>query len=186
MIAPCYTYALGPDGRLYFARDWREYAVEIVSPEGETERVITREFDPLPRTKQEKARIDELFEVQAEQLPFQITWETEPTEQYVGGLHVWTDGTLWVSHNRSGHDLPEGVFTSFDSFDMDGRWQQVVHLEAEGNPDYDGLIFLNDDRVLLVKGLVLARLTASGSQGAVFDEEGGEGEMEVICCRIAG
>ncbi len=186
MLAPCYTYAQGPDGRVYFARNWREYAIEVLSPDGVLERVITRDFEPLPRTKQERDRIDELFEVQASQLPFPITWEIEDCEQTLGGLHVDTDGTLWVAHNRSDHELPDGVFTSYDTFDRDGNWQQRVRVACDGDPDYDGLIFLDDDRVLLVKGLVLARLTATGSQGAVFEEEGGDEEMTVICCRLAG
>jgi hypothetical protein len=186
MVAPCYTHALGPEGRVYFARDWREYAIEVVSPDGVLERVISRDFEPLQRSQRERDRVDELFEVQASRLSFPITWEIEPTEQYVSGLHVTTDGTLWVAHNRSTHDLPEGIFTEYDTFDPQGRWRQRVRVACDGDPDYDGLIFLNDDRVLLVKGLVLARLTATGSQGAVFEEDGGEGEMEVVCCRMEG
>lgn len=184
MVAPCYTYALGPDGRVYFARDWREYAVEVLAADGGLERVITRDFTPLPRSRQERDRINELFEVQAAQLPFPITWEIEPSEPAVGGLHVDSGGTLWVSHNRSGHDRPAGVFTSYDTFDAAGRWLQEVRVACDGDPAYDGLIFLADDRVLLVRGLVLARLTATGSQGAVFEEAGGAGEMAVICCRL--
>jgi len=184
MIAPCYTHALGPDGYLYFARDWREYAIEVVTPDGTLKHVITRKFTTLQRTEKEKDRVNELFEVQAEQMPFPITWQIEPTEQFVSGLRVDSSGTLWVSHNRSEHDLPAGIFTSFDTFNAQGQWQQVVHIACEGDPDYDGLIFLNDDRVLLVKGLVLAALTATGSQGAVFEEDGGAQEMEVICCRM--
>jgi len=184
MVAPCYTHALGPDGRIYVTRDWREYAIEVLAPDGTLEKVMTREFHPLKRTKQERDRINELFQVQADQLPFPITWEIEPTEPYVGGMHVDTAGTLWVSNHRSDHELPEGIFTSFDTFDPDGRWRRVVQVACDGDPDYDGLILLDDDRVLLVKGLVLARLTATGSQGAVFGEDGGEAEMEVICGRL--
>jgi hypothetical protein len=184
MVAPCYTHAQGPDGRMYFARDWREYAIEVLSPDGTLEKVITRNFEPRQRTQQEKDRINELFEVQAAQMPFPITWEIEPTEQYIGGMHVDTSGTLWVSNNQSESNLPPGIFTSYDTYDTTGHWKQAVHIACEGDPAYDGLIFLNDDRVLLVKGLVLAGLTATGSQGAVFDEEGGQDEMEVICCRL--
>ena len=65
MVAPCYTYALGPDQRVYFARDWRQYAIEVLPPDWTLERVITREFEPLQRTGRERDRINELFEVQA-------------------------------------------------------------------------------------------------------------------------
>ena len=72
--------------------------------------------------------MNELFETQAEQLPFPITWEIEPCNQTVGGLHVATDGTLWVSHARSEHDLPEGVFLTYDTFAPNGHWLQEVHI----------------------------------------------------------
>jgi hypothetical protein len=186
MIAPCYTHAIGPDARLYCARDWREYAVEVLSPEGRLERVITREFKGLERDKMELDRINALFEVQARNLNFPITWEVEPYAQTVAGLRVDEAGNLWVSHSLSEHDQPEGIMTSYDVFGPDGRWREVVQVESDADPRYDGLIWLDDGRVLLVKGLVLAQLTGTGSEGAVFDEEEGTGEMEVICCRVRG
>ena len=88
-----------------------------------------------------------------------------------------------MSDARSGLDRPDGVFKTYDVFSPEGAWLHEASLVFPGDPDYDDLIFLADGRVLMIRGLVLARLTASGSQGAVFDEEGGEGELEVICCR---
>ena len=73
---------------------------------------------------------------------------------------------------------------SYDVFDPDGKWQHEVQIRNEADPAHDGLIFLDDGRILLVKGLVLARLTASGSQGAVFDEEGQAGELEVLWAKV--
>ena len=73
---------------------------------------------------------------------------------------------------------------SYDTFDPDGRYRQEVRVTATADPDQDGLIFLDDGRVLLVEGLVLARLTATGSQGAVFGEEDESGPMVVRCCRL--
>jgi len=181
MFAPCYTHALAPDGRVYCARDWREYAIEVLAPGGELERVITRDFVPLARDQRAKDRMDALFRVQASQLPYPITWEIEPTEQFISGLRVDASGTLWVSHNRSNSELPAGIFTAYDTFDTAGRWLQVVHVACAGDPAYDGLLWLPDDRVLLVKGLILASLTATGSQGATFDEDEGSEAMEVIC-----
>ena len=89
-----------------------------------------------------------------------------------------------VAHSRSGLDLPEGVFSRYDVFDPDGRWRHELHVRCEANGDHDGLIFLDDGRVLLVKGLQLARLTASGNGGTVGEEEDGATAIEVICCRL--
>ena len=62
-----------------------------------------------------------------------------------------------------------------------------MHVKCDADPDHDGLIFLDDGRVLLVRGLQLARLTASGNGGNVVDEEEeGAWEIEIICCRLKG
>ena len=69
-------------------------------------------------------------------------------------------------------------------FDADGTWLRELHVRAEADRDHDGLIFLDDGRVLLIKGLQLARLTASGNGGNVGDETDGATALEVICCRL--
>lgn len=189
MVAPflaCYT--LGPDGRVYAARSRNDYIIDVYATDGTLEKTLSRDFDLLPRTQKEIDRMDALFEVQDSQLPFRITWEVEKYEQTVTGLHVAQDGTLWVQHARSGYEQPDGILETYDTYDAEGRWIQKVAIQSEGDPAYDGLIFLNDDRVLLVKGLILAQLTASGSQGAVFDEDDTTSteNLEVVCCRVEG
>ena len=92
---------------------------------------------------------------------------------------------LTVGHARSGRDLPDGVFTSYDVFDASGLWLHELHVRCEADPDHDGLIHLDDGRVLLVRGLQLARLTASGDGGQVTEEGDGAWAMEVICCRVS-
>ena len=48
-------------------------------------------------------------------------------------------------------------------FEEQGRWSHQMLVKADADQDHDGLIFLNDGRVLLVRGLQLALLTASGN-----------------------
>jgi hypothetical protein len=177
------AYAIGPGGRVYCARDRNSYAIEAYKADGTLEMVIERDFTNRPRTQRELDRMNELFEVQDRNLPFAITWEVEDSDQTLTGLHVDGDGRLWVQHNNSTHGQPSGVMVAYDVFDEAGRWLHEVQIKADADPAHDGLIFLDDGRILLVKGLVLARMTASGSQGAVFDEDGQAGELEVICCR---
>jgi hypothetical protein len=178
------AYAVGPDGRVYAQRERNEYAIEVFRPDGTLERVIEREYESWKRDKRELDRMNALFEVQAKQLSFDITWEVETHEQAISGMHVAADNTLWVQHSRSGRDQSPGVLLTYDLFDSQGRYLQEVSIACEGDPNYDGLIFLEDGRVLLVKGLVLARMTSSGSQGAVYGDEEETGPLEVICCRM--
>jgi hypothetical protein len=185
-LLPCFHGAntVGPEGRVYCAREREAYAIEVYGTDGTLERVIERDFEKRKRDKQELRRMNALFEVQARNLPFDITWDVESYEQTLVALYVTRDGVLWVEHSRSGRDQPEGIFKTFDTFDSHGHYLQEVSVACDSDPQFDGLIFLENGRVLLVKGLVLARMTATGSQGAVYGEEDETGPMEIICCRM--
>ena len=108
----------------------------------------------------------------------------EPNEPAITEMHIDDEGVLWVQHNRSGHDQPEGVLFTYDTFSPEGVWLQEVSIKADGNPVYDGLRFLGGDRGLLVKGYTLARWASRGAQNVNFGEEEAEA-MEVIFCRMA-
>jgi hypothetical protein len=185
MLAPFLgAHALAEDGTLYAAPDRNAYRIDVHAPDGAHLRTIGRDFEPVPRDQREIDRMNELFEIQDQRLPFDITWEVEKTEQVLAGLRVDEAGNLWVEHARSGRDQPEGVFKSYDVFRSDGTWLREAQVVCAGDVHHDDLIFLGDGRVLFVRGLVLARLTASGSEGAVFDEEDVPEAQEVICYRM--
>jgi hypothetical protein len=185
IVAPFIAAAtVGPDGRVYLAPTWDQYWIEIHDPEGTHVLTVTRDFENPARDQQTLDRINALFEEQDRALPFRITWEVEPCDQTVGELIVTREGNLLVAHSRSGRDLPPGVFTRYDVFDSQGRWRHELHIRCDADRDHDGLIFLDDGRVLLVKGLQLARLTASGNGGTVGEETDGAAAIEVICCRL--
>lgn len=180
------AHAVAPDGTVYAARDRNSYLIDVYAPDGTLLRSIGREFEPVPREQREIDRMNELFEIQDSRLPFDITWEVEKTEQTLASLRVDGDGRLWVEHARSGRDQPDGVFKTYDVFSKEGEWLEEVSVVCEGDPGHDDLIFLDDGRVLFVRGLVLARLTASGSEGAVFDEDDVPEAQEVVCYRVEG
>jgi len=187
MVAPFFNaHAVGPDGGVYFTPDRDQYRVAVHEANGTLRHHITRPFDNPRRDQQTMDRMDALFAEQDRQLSFRITWEVSEVDPAVTGLHVTDDNRLLVSHARSGSDLPDGVFTSYDVFDAAGHWQHALHVRCEASADHDGLIWLDDGRVLLVKGLQLARLTASGNGGSVTDEDDGAWAIEVICCRVSG
>jgi len=185
MVAPFIAaHTVGPQGKVYLASTWDQYQIQVHDADGSLIRTVTRDFDNPDRDQQTLDRINALFEEQDRALPFSISWEVEPCDQTVGELIVTREGDLLVAHSRSGLDLPEGVFTRYDVFDNQGRWRHELHVRCEADRDHDGLIFLDDGRVLLVKGLQLARLTASGNGGTVGEEDDGAAAIEVICCRM--
>ncbi len=187
MVAPFMeAHTVGPDGRVYFTPERDAYRIDVLDPDGSPVHSISRTFENPRRDQQTIDRIDALFAEQDRALPFRITWEVESHDPAVSELIVTADNRLLVGHAASGRDLPDGVFTSYDVFDAQGHWLHEMHVRCEADPDHDGLIFLNDGRVLLVRGLQLARLTASGNGGQVTEEEDGVWAMEIICCRLSG
>jgi len=185
MVAPFIaSHAVGPDGRVYLADRRNEYSIQVWSPEGQLERTITRDFKSPKRPQRTTDRLNALFEEQDRALPFRITWDVEPHDQVIGEIIVTADNKLVVASSRSALDLPDGVFARYDVFDKEGKWLHELDIRCEADQDHDGLIWLDDGRILLVKGLQMARLTASGNGGSVGEEEDGEEVMEIICCRV--
>jgi len=177
--------ALGPDGRVYTPRDRENYAINVFEPDGTLVHVIERpDFKTWKRNKQDTARVTALFESWAGANP--DTWpefDLKKTERAINTLHIDGQGRLWVQHSRSNRDLPEGVFLSLDLYDEAGRWQREVHLKCEGNPVSDGVRFLRDGRILLIKGFVVARLACLGSGVATLGEDETE-TIEIICYKL--
>ena len=64
-------------------------------------------------------------------------------------------------------------------------YRQRVSIACDGDPLYDGLKFLDNGKVLLIKGYVLAKMTSLGAAGANLDEEEEPGPMEIVCCSVA-
>ena len=86
--------------------------------------------------------------------------------------------------SRSGENLPDGVMQSYDIFDAEGRYLRQVYVACEGDPDYDGLELLPDNRILLIRGLVLAGTAQSDLGSIPLGEEEEVGNMEFVCYRV--
>jgi len=177
--------ALGPDGRVYTPRDRENYMVNVFQADGTLDRVIERpDFKTWKRNKLDTNRITALFESWAGANP--DTWpefDLKKTDRAINTLHIDGRGRLWVQHSRSNRDLPDGTFLSLDLYDPEGNWLREVRLICEGSPVSDGVRFLRDGRILLIKGFVVARLACLGSGTATLGEDDTE-TIEIICYKL--
>ncbi len=177
--------ALGPDGRVYTPNDRENYVVSVFQADGTLDRIIERPgFETWTRTKQDTRRITTLFESWAGANP--DTWprfDLKKTERAINTLHIDDQGRLWVQHSRSNRGLPADNFLSLDLYDAKGHWQREVRLACEGNPVSDGVRFLRDGRLLLIKGFVVARLACLGSGTPTLGEDETE-VIEIVCYQI--
>lgn len=184
-LLPSFFFAntVDSEGKVYTVRSWDEYAIEVFNSDGTLDKIIEREFQTRKRDKDEVRRLNALIDAWLTGEAMKMERVLESSEPAISEMHIDDDGVLWVQHNRSGHDQPEGVLLTYDTFSPEGVWLQEVSIKTPGNPAYDGLRFLGGDRVLLVKGYALARWASRGAQNVNFGEEEAEA-MEVIFCRM--
>jgi hypothetical protein len=116
--------------------------------------------------------------------PGEVEQVVEDYEPAIAEMFVDEQNVLWVQHSRSGLDRAAGIMLTYDTFAPDGTWLQEVSVRCEGDPARDGLKFLGDGRVLLIKGYVLARWSSRGVPNINLDLDDDSGPMEIICCRI--
>lgn len=176
------TNAVGPDGRIYMPRERNSYSIAVFEPDGTAVRVIERDFSPPKRTDGELRRLNAVIDAWTAGMG-DIPRDLEKIEPVITDLQVDDEGVLWVQHSRSGKELPEGVLFRYDTFSPDGAWLGEVHVEADGDPVYDGVKFLGGGRALLIRGYVLARWASLGADTADFGEEEAAA-MEVVYCRV--
>jgi len=179
-----FGHAVGPDGRVYLAPSRDDYKIEVYLPDGTLDRIIEREFKNRPRDNRDRARMQAMVDAWYTGVPVDVECTFTENEPAISEMFLTADNTLWIQHSRSGHEQPEGVLLTYDTFDAEGNYLQQVSVACDGDAAYDGLRFLGDGRVLLIKGYVLARW-ASLSPGARADfGEEEASQMEVICCRM--
>jgi hypothetical protein len=160
-------WTTGPDSLIYAAPDIHRYRILVLDTDGGLRRVISREYANVPRTSEEYARVKDLFDAFAGNVP-RAEAEVELAHADIQDLQVARDGTLWVLSSEGRFRAPPGVLGVYDVFDREGRFVRQVALHGEGDPNEDG-IWLLEDRVIVARGIraaALARLKGGTESGA--------------------
>jgi hypothetical protein len=179
-----FASAVGPDGRIYAAVDRVDYRIDVFLPDGTHDRRIERKFEPWKRTEQDRKRINAIVDAWFRRVPGSVERNLSDYELTITDIFVDDAGILWVQSSRSGRQQPDGILLTYDTFDAEGRFLQQVSVSCPGDASYDGLKFLGDGRVLLIKGLVMAKWAATDAQNVDFGDDVSDEPMEVVCYRI--
>jgi len=161
-------WALGPDGRVINASQRNSYTIDVYNPDGELGLVIERDFTPYRRTPEDKERFSRSVRIVIHGR--EVTKEISATDPCILRLEIRNDGHLWVLHSRSTLEQPEGIFHTWDVFAPEGHFVRQVAVTCVGNPRTDRLVFLDDQRAVLLEGFEAAALALTG--GSPEDEEG--------------
>ena len=177
---------LGPDGLLYAAPDRNEYAIQVLSPDGELLRVIEREFESYKRSSEERELARRYVEAYARNHPVPPNQcNALELDADIGGLFVSPTGELWVTHSRSGRDLPEGAAARMDVFDREGRFIRQAVLFGDYDPMRDTLQMVGSNRFLVIVGAGAGYLNMMGVSAEGTEQEEAP-VTEVICYSFEG
>jgi hypothetical protein len=190
---PIFWWATAVDesGRIYTVPDRDRYVIEVFSPQGDLERVIEREYRPVPRTPRAQDRLREAVGSIFEGTPFNVRVEIERDECAIlplqRGLRVRGDGSLWVLPGRGITDQLPGVMMTFDVFDEKGRFDHQVSVRGRHDAARDGFFFVGEDRAIVITGYVAGVFAQYTDGGSASTYDGEDEAMQVICyaCRAS-
>jgi len=155
-------WAVAPDGRVAAALSFDDYRIHVWNRDGTLDRIIARpDHEPPARTDAEKDRFQAFFDGITRWNPGS-TFRVSDTHPAVAQLFFREDGSLWVQSARDMWRPADGVYTSFDVYNREGRYVRRVHLEADADAVDDGL-FLAGDRAYVVTDLMSAMMASLGA-----------------------
>ena len=174
-------WALGPEGRVFTAPHRNSYTIHIYSSDGDLEQVIERKYTPYRRSSEEKERFSQRTKIviHGREVPKEIS----ATAPCISRLEIRDDGHLWVLHSRSILEQPEGIFHTWDVFAPDGHFVRQVAVACTGNPRTDRLVFLDDQRAVLLEGFEEAALAMAGGVSEE-EEDDADFSVAVVMCRV--
>ena len=186
-------WALGPDGSVYTADQRADYAIKVFDQAGDLQRVVERaDYRPRKRSQADRDEIGEGMIMIANGRRLEIDMRIEDDSPCISGMRVTDDGSLWVISSHGENEQPEGVILTYDVFDPEGNYQRQVSLRCEGDGRDDGLFWLTDDTLLVVRGMNDAvRSTFGGSGNDAENADTAEDDeeptlLELICYRLPG
>jgi hypothetical protein len=172
-------WAVGTNGVVYVADAHRGYAINAFSLDGARSMVVSREYECVVRSKEEREESARPYERISRSWP-NLTYEISDYHMDIVGLRAMRDGTIWVQSSEGKWRLPGGAIAGYDVFDADGRYVEQVTLFAPGDP-VDDLIVLLDERVVVVPGFWSLAYALGGNADLVQPDDGESSDAMVVC-----
>jgi hypothetical protein len=173
-------WTIGPDGRVYLVPERNHYRIQVHAANGTLERIIERDFRPVPRDPREMAATRRGYEEWYRSFSFTI--EMDDNEPAITAMMIDAEGYLWVLTSRGVHEQDDGIMATYDVFDREGRFVREVAVACLGDGRLDDLFFLKGNQLLLITRAYEARMALRGTP--VFLDDVEAAPMELVCLEI--
>lgn len=181
-------WALAADGRVIVAPERNEYRFEVYDADGTSLMTITRQYESVRRTSAELERAKGLMMPWRRRNRGNIDFVMEATEPDIMQFHVAEDGRLWVLPSSGVRNQPAGVHSTWDVFNVEGKFERQVAFTCDADGLQDALFFPGGDLVVVIKEHKEAMWAFQGRGADNPEAESDDLEaspLEVICYRIA-
>ena len=170
-------FDLDADGRVHFVAERDRYRIHVHDARGELVQVIEREYEPWRRTAEEmeRRRGGASMSINGEMVEIRST--VDDFAPAIEDIQITDDGWMWVLSGRGSREEREGILRSYDVFDGEGMFVEVVHLAVEIDEDQDQLHLLDDGRWILLRNIT----AAMGAMYGVGDDEGADELLIIVC-----
>lgn len=178
------SWDIAHNGELWLAPYWAlerdHYLINVYDDEGKLTRVITRDFQSYQRSSDQKEAV-KLQKLCGEESLRRfkengIEYMAEDCEPDVVEIYAHLDGNVWVTSSRGIRDQDLGVIITYDVFSGQGHFLKQVSLVGDGDGQKDIVYFIDQDRVILVKGQSDAKFGCDMSLEADI--------LEIICYAV--
>lgn len=179
--SPDSRFDVTPEGKVVAAIPRYGYEVSVFNQTGNLELVFSRLYESWKRDAEAENLWRKVFEViQRTEMPG-APIQFEEYQPDIEVLQVADDGSIWILTSRAMWDSPDGIFTSYDVFSPDGKYQKKLDFICEGSSRKDLLFLAGGDRVFVVKGFWDAAMSRIG---AVKDNGEEPEPMSVVCYKM--
>jgi hypothetical protein len=171
---------LGPDGRLYLTPRFDAYEIEVRTPAGDPEQLISR---PHVARQRSKAEIEEMRggrQMNINGREPEIVESFAEHDPCIASLTVLDDGTLWVENSHARDRWSEHGEIRYDVFGPDGKLREEVAVTVPQGGEGHRLILLRDGRFLLVRGQGSLSVTIQAGSGGGHSSSAAAGDADAV------
>ncbi len=180
-------WALGSDGSVVVAPQRNKYFLEVYNPSGSLKHTISRPYKSYKRTSEEKDRAKEMMMPWRRRNRSRLNIVVEPTDKDILNIRLDDSGNIWVLTSQGIREQVEGIHSTWDVINSEGKFTRQVSIACEANGQNDALFFVGENHVVVVKEHANALFAFQGRGRSEADEEDDLEDvepLEVICYRI--